>query len=139
MFAVLSVISFNKYKVLSLVLIILVFHSTAKADAQQGYSPIDELSEAIIVDSEDNNDILEDIENINFLEERALLRHVLPRAYYKNWLANDYWNQGNFNTSWMSLRVFEITLQFGMYDALASKDLLGYRVGDSITGSTSVG
>ncbi|WP_317944046.1 WxL domain-containing protein [Carnobacterium maltaromaticum] len=63
---------------------------------------------------------------------------MLPRSYYKPWLASDYWYQGNFNTSWISLRVFEIQLQFGLYDALASTGLLGYRVGDSVSGSSSV-
>lgn len=117
----------NKYKLIFLLSLFFIF-TFSKAYAEE----IEELTEAIIdekfVDDQTDHD----------LEGRAQVRHILPRAYYKNWLASDYWYQGEFNTSWISLRVFEIQLQFGMYDGLASMGRLGYKVGDSINGSTSV-
>lgn len=85
--------------------------------------------------SEEQINSMQDEREISY-ENKTVRTHMMPARYLSpQWYASAYTNVGSFNTTWISHRVAEITMQINAYDMLMrlGRDGLGYKVGDSVT------
>ena len=102
-----------------------------------------ENQESILLNEEKINDGIVDFEEI---DERVTdvrlsssIDHWLPSySYGSNWHASNYQRTGSCDTSWISVKMYEIMYHHHVYDGLMKLGIgsLGYQVGSTIRTST---
>ncbi len=102
--------------------------------------------ESILLNEEEINDEIVDLEEIDERAidvslNRSIVDYWLPSSSYgSNWHASHYQRTGGYDTSWISVRMYEIMYHHHLYNALMKlgNQSLGYQIGSTIQSSYSL-